>query len=811
MATESSRTVVEILDRGISKLRKDVRKGASVRGLGKPQSKADMKHTFIPLCKAVLDCLRCFGEDKDGLLAETKRQLDERKLVVSCFGLHNSGKSTLLNTIIGDELLPVSIQNQTAVLVELKHDDKVHKGACPDNPHPTVAPDGNSLCKRCPILVTSYNREEGVFSSEYKGSRLLRAQLSHANCTMRKILKIKEQNQELKGTEELPDTFTVMVNLPLMSEVPSPWVGVMVDNPGFGDANAAVNHLAKTAMQTTAVYVYVLDYQRLEGDVDAQSFKLMLEKDRDIFNKEPEFCRLLIAVTKYDSFYSYTPFEEGKLSATKVKETVCQSIKEATGIRSFPQENVVPVCSQWASIARQLPYQPESDPRNLLEHAKVALRSYDGECAVGQDVRAPDYDKWSPEDIAAKLEDVSAVPHLEDKLKRMIGNCRHIWVRNIESDCSRYLKVAMKSLQQSMQQLEESIYAQSDVLDKFEDLHSRIIKQITEIHAENSSVVYGHFEAEYNKDTEEVCSVESITKVTDWERFEERCKLKQRHPDGYHKRELLRDVEDHLRISSQQLQDKLLAVEFWSMHNYQLHKSKELIRLVEALKNSAMKFKSGSIVLGQADDTLEECEGASRATEPAKPVTDIVRQNPPRLEDLSGELAIENQILSLWSFILRAFKELLGMNTDQIDLRAYFKAAELIKALGGFKEIVFHECEKYIRCELKKKVSELFFKRYGTDVNDCTKMFEQKFDDIMQSGLAKIKEMQEAISRADQEMGREQEWMNHLTMLERLLHSKAREFRTQQFLEDERQCEADSEVTSSLQRAVSELASLFGD
>ena len=44
--------------------------------------------------------------------------------------------------------------------------------------------------------------------------------------------------------------------------------------------------------------------------------------------------------------------------------------------------------------------------------------------------------------------------------------------------------------------------AQSDVLDKFEDLHSRIIKQITEIHAENSSVVYGHFEAEYNKDTE---------------------------------------------------------------------------------------------------------------------------------------------------------------------------------------------------------------------------------------------------------------------------------------------------------------------
>ena len=71
--------------------------------------------------------------------------------------------------------------------------------------------------------------------------------------------------------------------------------------------------------------------------------------------------------------------------------------------------------------------------------------------------------------------------------------------------------------------------------------------------------------------------------------------------------------------------------------------------------------------------------------------------------------------------------------------------------------------------------------------------------------------MQEAISRADQEMGREQEWMNHLTMLERLLHSKAREFRTQQFLEDERQCEADSEVTSSLQRAVSELASLFGD
>ena len=34
--------------------------GASVRGLGKPQSKADMKHTFIPLCKVCVYIARVF-------------------------------------------------------------------------------------------------------------------------------------------------------------------------------------------------------------------------------------------------------------------------------------------------------------------------------------------------------------------------------------------------------------------------------------------------------------------------------------------------------------------------------------------------------------------------------------------------------------------------------------------------------------------------------------------------------------------------------------------------------------------------------
>ena len=43
----------------------------------------------------------CFVSDEE--LLQTQQQLEERKILISMFGRFNSGKSTLLNAILGHE------------------------------------------------------------------------------------------------------------------------------------------------------------------------------------------------------------------------------------------------------------------------------------------------------------------------------------------------------------------------------------------------------------------------------------------------------------------------------------------------------------------------------------------------------------------------------------------------------------------------------------------------------------------------------------------------------------------------------------
>ncbi len=85
-----------------------------------------------------------------------------------------------------------------------------------------------------------------------------------------------------------------------------------------------------------------------------------------------------MVVTSFDRYYKAVN-EEEMLSEEQVKKVVCDSIKKATS-RSFPKESVVPVCSQWSLIARQLAQHP--DDHKLKQRALKCLEHH---CESGQE------------------------------------------------------------------------------------------------------------------------------------------------------------------------------------------------------------------------------------------------------------------------------------------------------------------------------------------------------------------------------------------------------------------------------------------
>ncbi len=70
-----------------------------------------------------------------------------------------------------------------------------------------------------------------------------------------------------------------MANVPAIRGVTEPWIVYLVDNPGCGDANQAVNNLAKVALMSGQAYVYLVNYRNLGDQDDYNSFETMYRRD----------------------------------------------------------------------------------------------------------------------------------------------------------------------------------------------------------------------------------------------------------------------------------------------------------------------------------------------------------------------------------------------------------------------------------------------------------------------------------------------------------------------------------------------------
>ena len=174
-----------------------------------------------------------------------------------------------------------------------------------------------------------------------------------------------------------------------------------------------------------SAYIYTAPYKQLIDAVDANAFKLISEKDQAKGRASKYHCmyqtfcfncnvyifpaafleeRLVIAVTHFDTYYAGLEKNE-KANVERVKELVCMTIKKTTS-REFPLASVVPVCSQWALIAKQLSCQPQNE--SLLQKALKCLQLCPGEYTEGDSDSAV-----HPAVVARQLEAASGIKQLE--------------------------------------------------------------------------------------------------------------------------------------------------------------------------------------------------------------------------------------------------------------------------------------------------------------------------------------------------------------------------------------------------------------
>ena len=79
-------------------------------------------------------------------------------------------------------------------------------------------------------------------------------------------------------------------------------------------------------------------------------------------------------MTQFDEFHTAI-FDDEILSEKEIKDHICNIAAQEKAQCHLARKNVVPVCGEWARIARQLQYHP--DDKELAKKARKALKDCD--------------------------------------------------------------------------------------------------------------------------------------------------------------------------------------------------------------------------------------------------------------------------------------------------------------------------------------------------------------------------------------------------------------------------------------------------
>ena len=85
----------------------------------------------------------------------------------------------------------------------------------------------------------------------------------------------------LQAAVHVNEQYTLYAHVPLLENVPAGWNLVLVDTPGFGEANMEnITSLATKLLNTSSAYLYIVDVTSIGDEIDARNWKCVCDRDQ---------------------------------------------------------------------------------------------------------------------------------------------------------------------------------------------------------------------------------------------------------------------------------------------------------------------------------------------------------------------------------------------------------------------------------------------------------------------------------------------------------------------------------------------------
>jgi GTPase SAR1 family protein len=311
--------------------------------------------------------------------SEFSMSLEKRSVSIAITGRNNAGKTTLINAMVGNRILPVHRRPETAVRVYLRH-----RETCAVTGPELTESFGNEMCQtvacgREYVLQYIRGRNEEVRSYQTK----------------------RDRQQQIMKDEKL----ILHLNMPLLCSKSRVQI---VDTPGFAALDQPhLDDAAGRVLRGSAAYILLISYHQLSNSGDLSILDQLKLLDRAVSSDR----RLIIAVTQHD--ISYTQSSDAEMSPSETIQFVSEIFKGLCH-HDITEDQIIPVSGKWALTARMLKKDPSND--TYLKEARRALTDYREFQACGQDHRSSslsDVQQMDAKAIADALEEASNIAALE--------------------------------------------------------------------------------------------------------------------------------------------------------------------------------------------------------------------------------------------------------------------------------------------------------------------------------------------------------------------------------------------------------------
>jgi GTPase SAR1 family protein len=482
----------------------------------------------------------------------TKYHYEKKVFTIGVFGRHKAGKSTLINALLHQSILPSATENETAALMKIVHDPTKHYSKC-----------SLDSCEKCPVY---YHKDEQHVQSGKKVCKKIR--VINKEARQGKLLFDDLDNHVLKAC--IP-SFMQYITRFSQNDISV----MLLDTPGLAEANIAkFTEMSEYYLMTCSAYIYVISCTQIQDEVDQEALEAIRNRDPDVFQDK----RLIIAVTRLDDYQerkdgdddendSDDGDDDGHPKLTSSIQAIKESIIKqcgAIGI-AIPEDCIVPVFAKAALECREGTVDDIFHKSLLKKNFNVIVE-------------------------ADKIVDTSQVPILEERIGDILDSVQRTWKAAIIKDCKRYSEKMLRKIEE----------VQHDWQKHKEDLEMKVNEkdaQYQKIQSQKKEMIEAaqNIQVELSKSFDEdmMSKKETINELIEEKlnKFAKQIKDRRMTLDEYHS-----DLKSLVAESNQQLKESFCGFEFAKLNdvifNFQCDQSErksQFISCCDAFCEVAMK------------------------------------------------------------------------------------------------------------------------------------------------------------------------------------------------------------------------------